>query len=165
MKIEELIEKYFEAETTPEEENILKEYFTSANYDKKLEIYRQYFIFLNSERNIVPGNFLPASILNENSKSKTSFNILSYKWLAIAASFLIIFIIAFTYFKSNVNNAAIVITNENFNEFKDLGTEVTFDAFFKISEYMEYVKSSINDIQAVNETFQILQTYNLMNYQ
>lgn len=163
MKIDELIEKYFEAETSPDEERILKEYFSSDDYDKKFEMYRQYFVFLNSERNIVSSDSLPAIILN--GKTKSNIFTTNYKWLAVAASFVILFIIGYTYFKSTEENNAIIITNENFYEYKELGTEVTLEALSKISKYMGYAKSSLKEVQSINESLEILQSYNLINYQ
>jgi len=52
-KIESLLEKYLEAETTVKEEEVLQDYFSSANVDPSLESYRSLFQFFATEKEIV----------------------------------------------------------------------------------------------------------------
>jgi len=52
-KIESLIEKYLEAETTVAEEKLLKNYFSSSNVSPGLEPYRPLFQFYAVEKSIV----------------------------------------------------------------------------------------------------------------
>nr|MBF6607889.1 hypothetical protein [Flavobacterium sp.] len=57
-KIEILIEKYFDAETSIAEENILREYFASANVAQHLERYRPMFAFYSEAKEIAPAHKL-----------------------------------------------------------------------------------------------------------
>lgn len=49
MKIEELLERYFEGQTSCEEERELRCYFTKGEVPEHLEIYRSLFAYLNQE--------------------------------------------------------------------------------------------------------------------
>ena len=49
MNIEELLNKYFEGETTNEEEKELRRFFTQGMVPKHLEIYRPMFAFFEAE--------------------------------------------------------------------------------------------------------------------
>lgn len=49
MKIEELIERYFEGQTSCEEERELRRFFTSENVPEHLQVYRSLFTCLEQE--------------------------------------------------------------------------------------------------------------------
>jgi len=49
MKIEDLLNKYFEGETSREEERELRRLFTTGNVPEELEIYRPMFAFIDEE--------------------------------------------------------------------------------------------------------------------
>ncbi len=165
MKIEELIEKYFNGETTLEEENFLKHYFSTGDYEKKFEIYRSYFLFLQSEKAIVSNDSVPSQILQKPLKRNRNFFKLEYKWYALAASLLIILVTVYYYFSERKQDTTIVITNENFYENEEVGTELTKEAFNKIAKYMGYAQASIDEIKTLNETIELLQKYKLINNQ
>lgn len=81
-KIEKLVEKYDNAETTLQEENELKAYFSKGKVAPHLEQYRMlfnYFSVVKSEKLIKP-------IVLSKTKSKKN-----YKWLAVAASIALLF--------------------------------------------------------------------------
>ena len=55
MKIKELLDRYYEGETTDAEEQRLREYFSSDDVAVELQPYRSIFSYLNHERQ-VPGS-------------------------------------------------------------------------------------------------------------
>ena len=90
-KIERLLEKYFEGETTIAEENELKDYFTSSNVASHLEEYKSLF-----------GYFIES----KKEKSSKSTSLISKKrkmaWLSIAASVVVMLGVGtYTYFSTN----------------------------------------------------------------
>jgi hypothetical protein len=100
-KIEALLEKYFEGETSIFEENELKNYFSSANVAPHLEQYRTLF-----------GYFEVAKAQKLTNKAVFTSRKRKVNWLSIAASIVVLLGIGtFTY--NNINNT---------KESKELGT-------------------------------------------
>lgn len=54
MKIDELLNKYFEGETTCEEERELRRFFTGEEVPEHLQVYRPLFAYLDREVKAVP---------------------------------------------------------------------------------------------------------------
>lgn len=79
-KIEKLLEKYFEGETTISEEKELKVYFTRETVPAHLERYKSLFQYFSEERTITATKDL---ILKTNKKSW-------YTWVGVAASVVLI---------------------------------------------------------------------------
>ena len=76
-KIEQLLEKYLDAETTLQEEATLKSYFSSGNVSPHLQSYESmfsYFAISKAETSAKP--------IQLNPKKKTN-----WRWLSVAASF------------------------------------------------------------------------------
>lgn len=55
MKIDELLDKYFEGETTCEEERELRRFFTEEEVPEHLQVYRPLFAYLNREATSMAG--------------------------------------------------------------------------------------------------------------
>ena len=100
-KMEVLLEKYFEGETSIAEENELKDYFSSSNVAEHLEQYRPLFgYFAEAKEQKLTNN---VALISKRQK---------VAWLSIAASFVVMLGIGtYTYF--NVNTV---------KENKELGT-------------------------------------------
>ncbi len=79
-KIEKLLEKYFEGETTISEEKELKVYFTRENVPPHLENYKSMFEYFSKESTITATRDLK---LSAGKKRK-------YAWVGIAASIALI---------------------------------------------------------------------------
>lgn len=81
IEVEVLLEKYFNTETTLQEENLLKEYFLSEYVAEHLEQYRPMF------------NYFAQSKTEELTKEVNLNTIkkVNWKWLSIAASIVLIF--------------------------------------------------------------------------
>ena len=91
-KIENLLEKYFEAETSIQEEAILQEYFAQEEVPKHLEQYKEMF------------NFFSNSSLETSNRAiqltKESKKTISIKWLSIAAM-LVFFVGIYSVYQQN----------------------------------------------------------------
>lgn len=100
-KMETLLEKYFEGETSIAEENELKDYFSSQGVAPHLEQYRPLFgYFTDAKEQKFTNNI---SLVSKKQK---------VKWLSIAASITVLLGIGtYTYFNANTEN-----------ENKELGT-------------------------------------------
>jgi hypothetical protein len=91
--INKLIEKYFEAETTPAEEIIIRDYINStADLPEEHLVLREMFSYNTSERNQeLPADFDSKIMANIHLKSKKKVNKSFYWFSAVAASLLIAF--------------------------------------------------------------------------
>ena len=100
-KMEALLEKYFEGETSIAEENVLKNYFSSSNVAPHLEQYRPLFGYFTEAKEQKFTN----EVLLVSKKRKMA-------WLSIAASIVVLMGVGtYSYFNENA-------VNEN----KELGT-------------------------------------------
>ncbi len=91
-KIENLLEKYFEAETSIQEEAILQEYFAKDEVPEHLKQYKEIF------------NFFSNSLLETSSRTialkKETKRTISIKWLSIAAM-LVFFVGIYSVYQTN----------------------------------------------------------------
>jgi len=82
-KIEELVEKYLNAETTLQEETILKNYFTGDFVAPHLQEYTAMFTYFANTKS----ETFTKTIQLEPKKSKK----INFKWLSVAASVMLMF--------------------------------------------------------------------------
>ena len=80
MKIEELIDRYFEGQTSCEEERELRSFFTQENVPESLQVYRPLFVCLDQEAKA----FLPPSLYLHNGRN-SSRNFISDRHCRYAA--------------------------------------------------------------------------------
>ena len=92
VKIEKLLEKYFEAETTIQEEALLKEYFAKEEVPAHLSEYKELFGFFNTSSLETSNRTIEIS-----KKSKRNISI---QWLSIAAM-LVFFIGIYSVYQNN----------------------------------------------------------------
>ncbi len=87
MKIEELLDNYFEGRTTREEERLLRDFFTSGSVPKHLEVYRPLFACLAQEAEA----FQNARPRQTEKPVRRRFSLRHVSWLAtgIAATVLL----------------------------------------------------------------------------
>lgn len=76
-KIEHLLDKYFEGETTLEDEKALRDYFNSPDPDPKYEDYKPLFTYYERESKLEP-----MISRKQNAKSST--------WMSVAASVVVV---------------------------------------------------------------------------
>lgn len=91
-KIEKLIEKYLEAETTVAEEKALKTYFTEEKVAAHLEEYKPMFQYFSSAKEEQFTQQVSLDSIASVTEKRRKF---SYKWLSVAAVGLLFFGIYF----------------------------------------------------------------------
>ena len=134
-KIEILIEKYFQGETSIAEENVLKNYFSSSNVAQHLEQYKPMFGFFAQAKE---QQYKAIEPLKAKKRKIVA-------WLSIAASVVVLLGVGtFTYM------------NYNARQSQDLGTyddpEVAFRATQKaLALISEHVNTGIESVEYINE--------------
>ncbi len=140
-KVENLLDKYINAETTIEEETLLKKYFLSDVVAPHLQDYQKMFTYFDSNK---------SEVFNQNIKIPTR-NKIYYKWLSVAASFaLVISFITYSKLIKSPQNKNIEISSLN-----ELPPEV-------LNNYVELEKAlklfSVN-LKKGNNAFKSLYAY------
>lgn len=100
-KIENILEKYFQGETTIAEENELKEYFSSPDVAQHLEQYKPMFGYFSQVKEQKSTQEIPLQTKKRN-----------VAWLSIAASFVILLGIGTYFFVSEKNETSVVAQSE-----------------------------------------------------
>ncbi|MDR7211380.1 hypothetical protein [Flavobacterium piscis] len=100
-KIEILLEKYFQGETTIAEENELKEYFSSSNVAQHLQQYQPLFGYFSQVKEQKSTHEIPLQTKKRN-----------VAWLSIAASAVILLGIGTFFYISEKNTAPVVAQTE-----------------------------------------------------
>ena len=141
-KIEKLLEKYFEGETTISEEKELKTYFSSDEIAQNLKQYQPLFGYFTHEKDV---KFVPKIVLKPTKQR--------YYWISIAAS-VVVFLGIGTYIYFNEST-----TNSN-----DLGTydtpeeafEATQKALSLLSNNLQFGIESVGYINEYESTKNII---------
>ncbi|WP_396193606.1 hypothetical protein [Flavobacterium sp.] len=142
-RIEKLIEKYFEAETTLAEEKELKAYFSSENVAPPLEQYKAIFGYTAQAKQ---EEFTAAVSLN----SKKSNLVV---WISVAAS--VVVLLSVGLFTFNHYNQPV---NENYGTYDD--PEV---AFRETQKALEMISQSVNEgIGSMNYLSEYEQSKNII---
>lgn len=127
--IDKILEKYFEGETSLEEESTLRNYFRQPDIEEKYKIYTPIFNFFSEER-------------KEFTKEKTKRRIPLYTWIAVAASLLLIISIKFIYDTSpKEENTLVYIDGQKVTDTYTINTEA-LNSIENISELDEDIISS-----------------------
>ena len=100
-KIENILEKYFQGETTIAEENQLKEYFSSSNVAQHLEQYKPMFGYFSQVKQQKSTQNIPLKTKKRN-----------VAWLSIAASVVVLLSIGTYFYVSEKNTAPVVAQTE-----------------------------------------------------
>ena len=124
-KIEILLEKYFQGETSIAEENELKDYFSSSNVAQYLEHYKPLFVYFSQAKELELQQEIPT--LKPRDKKRI------VAWLSIAASvFVLLGVGTYAYFNT---------TNSN----QDLGTyENPEEAFLATQQALALLSNHVN---------------------
>ena len=100
-KIEDILEKYFQGETSIAEENQLKEYFSSPNVAQHLEQYKPMFGYFSQVKEQKSTQEIPLKTNKRN-----------VAWLSIAASAVVLLGIGTYFYVSEKNTAPVVAQSE-----------------------------------------------------
>lgn len=138
-KIEKLLEKYFEAETSIAEEKELKDYFTSPGVAQHLEQYQPIFGYAVQAKQ---EQFTATIPLNPRPRDKKRNRVV---WLSVAASVVVL-----------LGVGLFTFNNYNQSEYQDLGTiddpEVAFrETQRALSMISESVNKGIGSMNYINE--------------
>lgn len=109
-KIEEILEKYFQGETSIAEENQLKEYFSSSNVAQHLEQYKPMFGYFSQ---VIKQKSTQEIPLPKSRDKKQNL-----AWLSIAASVVVLLSIG-TYFYVSEKNAAPAVAQSELGTYDD----------------------------------------------
>lgn len=149
-ELKKLIEKYFRAETTIEEEKILKNYFAGDVIDSELEPYRALFCYFNEEKSVKYNK----KIQNKSETRKHIwFQISTFS--AIAAGLALLFTVLkpqqptdYAIIKGKrIENTAYV---EQFAENKLLKMNTIMNRSLKPLKSVNEVRSGIKQIEKIN---------------
>lgn len=100
-KIENILEKYFQGETSIAEENELKEYFSSLNVAQHLKQYQPIFGYFSQVKEQKSTQEIPLKTKKRN-----------VAWLSIAASVVVLLGIGAFYYVSEKNTTPVVAQSE-----------------------------------------------------
>jgi hypothetical protein len=151
-EIKKLIEKYYEAETTAEEEAQLAELLKQGDTGSKIsQADRDLLSFIDSERNIK----MKAPIASIPSETSTPKEKLKIKWLvyqvaAVAASILLLIGI----FKKSGSNHEYLLPN-TYND-PVLAYQETTKALYTVSYKLNSSLEKLNELQKIDKAFQSL---------
>lgn len=106
-RIEDILEKYFQGETTIAEEKELKEYFSSSNVAQHLEQYKPMFGYFSQVKQQKSTQNIPLKTKKRN-----------VAWISIAASVVVLLSIG-TYFYVSDKNAAPVVAQSELGTYDD----------------------------------------------
>ncbi len=136
-KIESLLDKYFDAETTLAEERVLQEYFSQPNVAQHLEQYRHMFTFYAKEREQRFDGALPL----QPRKRKV------VAWLSVAASIVVLLGIG-TFAYNNLDEPATAPTELGTYENPELAFQQTQKALDMLAAH---VNKGVESVELINE--------------
>ncbi len=121
INIEQLLEKYFEGQTSLQEEQTLRNYFSQDNVDESLMEYKPMFEFFNEERALIDET--DHKKLLDHSQRSTGRKIwLSRLSIGVAASIILFFGVKMTFFNQQKVNPAQSIVYVDGKKFTDIKT-------------------------------------------
>ncbi|MEL1254887.1 hypothetical protein AAEO57_13935 [Flavobacterium sp. DGU38] len=138
-KIENILEKYFQGETTIAEENELKEYFSSPDVAQHLEQYKPVFGYFSQVKEQKSAYEIPL----QSKKRKVA-------WLSIAASAVLLLGIGTYFFVSEQNNRSEMASQTELGTYDD--PEEALKATQKaLALLSKNVNVGIESVQYINE--------------
>ncbi|MBK6362793.1 MAG: hypothetical protein IPF52_04535 [Saprospiraceae bacterium] len=113
-RINDLLEKYWEGETTVEEENILKSYFQNGQVMPEHEAFTPLFVYFNEQKKLLYSLPPVEDIIQKSNISTPVITLTSYKkWMyAIASVFCLVIASWFLFKPSNESLSSTAYVNE-----------------------------------------------------
>ncbi|MBJ2126940.1 MULTISPECIES: hypothetical protein [unclassified Flavobacterium] len=138
-KIEEILEKYFQGETSIAEENQLKEYFSSSNVAQHLEQYKPMFDYFSQAKEQKSTYEIPLQSKKRN-----------VAWLSIAASVVVLLGIGTYFFMSEQKDTTAVASQTELGTYNnpEEALKATQKALALLSTH---VNVGIESVQYINE--------------
>jgi hypothetical protein len=138
-KIEIILEKYFQGESTIAEENELKNYFSSSNVAQHLEQYKPLFGYFSQVKEQRLTQEIPLQTKKRN-----------VAWLSIAASAVILLGIGSYLYFNSTNNTVPVVTNSDLGTY-DTPEEALAATQKALAMVSHNVNTGIESIQYIKE--------------
>lgn len=142
--IEELLEKYFEGQTSLKEEKVLREYFRQDNIPEAMETYRPMFAFFSDERG------------EESHKVKRSPHLVWIRWtsMSVAAAVMLFLGIKFIFLdaqRTTSTQSIVYIDGEKFTDLNTIQKETlnTLDAFSSTND--DVIASQIDMLESLDD--------------
>jgi len=148
-KIEKLIEKYENAETTLQEEQQLKHYFTQETVEPHLEVYKSMFAYFSQTRNEQYTKDVPL-------QSKRTY--FMYQWISVAAVAVLMFGLFISNPFSNSERTYAELTTEEQKDYDDamLAFNLLSSNFKKGTDNMSAITQLSESLNQGQENFGLL---------
>ena len=142
--IDQLLNKYWEGETSVDEEKVIKEYYRSAEIHENHEAYKDLFVFFDNEANV--------SFTGDLNKKKKTVSLFRNRLTQIAASIVLIIAVGTLVFKNidyGIGNG-----NEMWVKYEVEDPELAKEKAFEALEYLS-IKFNKGE-ENIRENFQSL---------
>jgi hypothetical protein len=158
--IEKILEKYYEGETSLEEENLIQEYFNQNEISEEMMVHKMQFEFYDSEseKEELPDDFddiiLQKIEMSKVIKWKFHLNSFTFKIIGIAAGLMLVIGISFFYnYKNRIipQKQKVILTAKDKANF-----DATLAALCKVSKYINLANSKLDKIKTYNNSIKKL---------
>ncbi len=152
--IQELLEKYFQGQTSIDEEKQLRKYFLQPNVDETLLQFKPIFVFFEQESQ----SSAPETI--KNFEPRVKIRLLRNKYLALAAAAVVVLAISFSWFTRETTEEITFPTEKELQvaqKYLNLGFNNFNKAYSKTEQLMaktDLVESQVNQVTKMGLLYQ-----------
>ena len=152
--IKQLLDKYFEGQTSLQEEQTLRNYFRQDNIDESLMEFKPMFDFFNEERESAMIDEYETTIPEQTNRSKIRKILFSRVSIGIAASFILLLGIKFTFFnqeKEILSQSIVYVDGKKFTDIKTIQSQTlnTIDAIYESED--DIINLQIDILESFND--------------
>jgi len=160
--IKDLIEKYWNCETSLEEEAQLRAYFSSKEVHKDLKVFAPLFHYFRSESELGISDGFDEKVIHQIQKAKRSpkQRYLSISYKVAAAVILLMFFVTIHQRFIAVRDKAVTVVKDTFDD-PEKALEETKKALLLVSEKWNKGKSNIDKLSEFNKAEKIIRNENL----
>jgi hypothetical protein len=161
-RIKDLLDKYWNCETSLEEEAELHTYFSSGEVHKDLKSYAPLFQYFKSEGGIRISKDFDKKIIRqfETGKKQAKQRVLSIFYKVAAAVILILFFVTIHQRFIEVKDKAVTVVKDTFDD-PEKALEETKKALLLVSEKWNKGKNNISKLSEFNKAEKIIRNENL----
>ena len=164
-----LLDKYYEGETSPEEEVLLAELLAECN-DEEVSADKDLFAFSADSREIELDEDFDDMVFDRIASRKiTKFSLSLNEYLlvagSVAAALVLVFIAGVKSWSENEKlSSAVKINNDNYAEMKTYAKSEIASAFDLISEKIQLADKEMNKLNKIQPAINALEKINVMSY-
>jgi hypothetical protein len=161
-KIKILLEKYWNCETTLEEESLLQEYFSGTDMPEDLKEYKPLFQYYKSQRAVKVTEGFEERVISEieSNEKKGKRRYLNIYYKVAAAVILILFFVTIHQQFIKVREKATVLVQDTFED-PEKALEETKKALLLVSEKWNKGKDNITKLSEFNRAERIIKNEKL----